>query len=206
MKIKLTDLPVLYINLESETHKKTYMQEALSSLGFKNIIRFNATLDDSRRHGCSLSHYSAIKSMLNCEGPFIILEDDLRVRDFVDEIEIPDDSDAVYLGNSRYGLFCGMGIKQVSAEKHDELLYKIYNMLGAHAILYVNKKYATDLLKMFEFDIMIKDHHDKSRAASMKYYNVYAFDTPMFYQYWQHESVTNAKISDMELISKERSY
>lgn len=206
MKIKLTDIPVYYINLEEDTHKKTSMQEILSDLGFSSINRFNAVKDPSNRHGCSLSHYELLSKLEKTEGPFIVLEDDLRLFEFVDELDIPDSADALYLGNSTYGLFGGKGIKKISAEKYNDNIYRIYNMLGAHAILYLNNDYIRNLLKMFEFDILIKDHHDKSRAASMKYYEIYALDTPMFYQYWYHESVTKARISEMQTVPKELSY
>lgn len=206
MKIKLTELPVYYINLEEETHKKTYMQEMLAELGFGNINRFNAIKDEKSRHGCSLSHYTLLKKLAETDGPFIVMEDDLRPLEFLDEIEIPDNADAFYLGNSRYGLYNGKGMHKISAELIDDKLYRLYNMLGAHAILYTSPQYVKDLLKMFEFDIAIKDHHDKSRAASMKYYNIYSFDDPMFYQYWYHENVTNVKVSECNVVPKEYSY
>ena len=39
MKLKLTDLPVVYINLDEQTDRKKTLEENLKGLGFKNIIR-----------------------------------------------------------------------------------------------------------------------------------------------------------------------
>ena len=42
MKLKLTDLPVVYINLDEQTDRKQTLEENLKGLGFKNIIRVSA--------------------------------------------------------------------------------------------------------------------------------------------------------------------
>ena len=38
MKLKLTDLPVVYINLDEQTDRKETLEKNLKDLGFKNII------------------------------------------------------------------------------------------------------------------------------------------------------------------------
>ena len=55
-------------------------------------------------------------------------------------------------------------------------------MLAAHAILYLNSDYV-DLCKRIAYHgYLISDHHDIGFADVQKYYDVYAFDNPMFYQ------------------------
>jgi hypothetical protein len=39
MKYKLTDIPVIYINLDEQTERKEQIENSLKELGFKNIIR-----------------------------------------------------------------------------------------------------------------------------------------------------------------------
>ena len=39
MKLKLTDLPVVYINLDEQEDRKITLENNLKNLGFKNIIR-----------------------------------------------------------------------------------------------------------------------------------------------------------------------
>lgn len=206
MRINLTDLDCYYINLDQDTHKKTHMQSMLTELGFNKIHRFNAVSAMPPRLGCGISHYEVLKTGLKSNKPFLVFEDDLRVRSFVSDIEVPDNADAVYLGNSIYGLFHGSGIKQISAERVDEKLYRVYNMLGAHAILYLNMEYVANTIKTIEFDIEIKNHHDRSRAAIMKYFNIYSFNEPMFYQGWQHEYATDVKLENIRMVGKEKSY
>ena len=41
MKLKLTDLPVVYINLDEQVDRKQKLEENLKGLGFKNIIRIS---------------------------------------------------------------------------------------------------------------------------------------------------------------------
>ena len=55
-------------------------------------------------------------------------------------------------------------------------------MLGAHAILYINEDFV-DLYKRVAYNgYLIEDYHDIGFAEVQKYYDVYAFDNPMFYQ------------------------
>ena len=44
MKLKLTDLPVVYINLDEQTDRKETL-EKIKDLGFKNIIRISGFKD-----------------------------------------------------------------------------------------------------------------------------------------------------------------
>ena len=41
MKLKLTDLPVVYINLDEQVDRKEKLEENLNELGFKNIGDFS---------------------------------------------------------------------------------------------------------------------------------------------------------------------
>ena len=56
------------------------MKSMLKECGFKNIIRLNAErFPDRPLAGCSLSHYNALHEV---DAPFIIFEDDCRVKNF----------------------------------------------------------------------------------------------------------------------------
>ena len=61
-------------------------------------------------------------------------------------------------------------------------LLRIYNMLSAHAILYLNQEYISLCSKISEQASDIADHQDIGFAEIQRYYNVYAFDDPLFYQ------------------------
>lgn len=206
MIISLIDTPVYYINLSEHTHHKTAIQAELKELGFSSITRIEGVLDENGKSGCTKAHKKALEHLSETEDPFIILEDDARIANFVSSIEVPDDADAVYLGNSRYGLYGGRGTFRISAEKVSEDLYRVYNMLGAHAILYINKDYARFIKEKVNFFIETGDDHDKLRAETMKYFNIYALNHPLFYQCGEHSKVTNFSIDSSGYTAKRWSH
>jgi hypothetical protein len=192
MKLKLTDIPVVYINLDTQQRRKKNIEKSLDNLGFENVIRVSAFADRVGKRGCAYSHAIALEEV---EPPFIVLEDDCVPLNFIDEIEIPDDADAVYLGISSWGRMNSHSGPCVKSEEVDGYpgLLRIYNMLGAHAILYINPDYV-DLCKRIAYHgYLISDHHDIGFADVQKYYDVYAFDNPMFYQ--TSSNGTNDKLS-----------
>lgn len=192
MKIKLTDIPVVYINLDEQLERKENLEKHLNNLGFKNIIRVSAYKDSIGKRGCAYSHAIALEEI---DPPFILLEDDCVPLNFVDDIDIPDDSDAVYLGISSWGRMnshSGPCVQYDEVEGYPDLL-QVYNMVGAHAILYINPDYI-DLCKRIAYHgYLIADHHDIGFAEIQKYYDVYAFNSPMFYQ--TSSNGTNDKLS-----------
>lgn len=111
---------------------------------------------------------------------------------FIDEIEIPDDTDALYLGVSSWGRMNGHSGPCVQWEYAEEIsstggkirtdLVRVWNMLAAHAILYLNPDYVDICKRIAYHGYLISDHHDIGFADIQKYYDVYAFDNPMFYQ------------------------
>ena len=56
MKLKLTDLPVVYINLDEQEDRKITLENNLKNLGFKNIIRVSGFKDPNANRGCAYSH------------------------------------------------------------------------------------------------------------------------------------------------------
>ena len=70
----------------------------------------------------------------------------------------------------------------VQYEKVDENIVRVYNMLGAHAILYLNQEYASMCSRIAQNGYDIADHQDIGFAEIQRYFNVYAFNDPLFYQ------------------------
>jgi hypothetical protein len=197
MKLKLTDIPVVYINLDDQIERRENIEKSLNELGFKNIIRVSAFKDRIGKRGCAYSHAMALEEI---EPPFILLEDDCVPLNFVDEIQVPDDVDAVYLGISSWGRMnshSGPCVQYDEVENYAGLL-RVYNMVGAHAILYINPDYI-DLCKRIAYHgYLIADHHDIGFAEVQKYYDVYAFDLPMFYQ--TSSNGTNGELSSYQSV------
>lgn len=189
MEISLLNLPVYYINVSEE--KASAMEITLKKLGFKNINRFDGIKKNPKREGVAESHRNLLLHLSDKDLPAIVFEDDVSVNKFIDNINVPEDADALYLGNSCFGLYNGIGRKQIAVQEIDQDNFRIYNMLAAHAIVYLNKQYIDFLIKAIEFNISIKTNQDKARAETMKYWNVYARKEPMFYQNGDHKTATN---------------
>jgi hypothetical protein len=180
MHLEVKKIPAVYINLARDTEKNERMQKMLSELGFETIIRVEGfVFPEAHLAGCSLSHFTALDEV---DPPFIVFEDDCVVKNFRSEIEIPDDADAVYLGISSWGRMNAHSGPFVQYKKVTSELLRVYNMLGAHAILYISSEYASLCKKIAYHGYEIADHQDIGFAEVQKYYNVYAFNDPMFYQ------------------------
>jgi GR25 family glycosyltransferase involved in LPS biosynthesis len=207
MQINLLDVPVFYINLNKDKGKRTQIEEALTSAGFTNVKRFPGAEIETSKLGCATSHNSILKKISKINGPVLVLEDDVALsHSFNPIIDVPDNADAVYLGISKFGLYNGTGHHLISAEQHDMEFYRIYNMLSAHAILYLNKDYSRFLIKTTDFMMSIKDNQDKSRAMTMKFFNVYALNDPFFFQQGYNEKHTKFIISRYrKVVGKDKS-
>lgn len=180
MNLDLRKIPAVYINLARDTEKNDKMQKVLTECGFETVIRVEAyEFPDRHLAGCSLSHHVALNEI---DSPFIVFEDDCVVKNFNPEITIPDGADAVYLGISSWGRMNSHSGPFVQYTKLENGLVRVYNMLGAHAILYLSQEYASLCSKIAKNGYEISDHQDIGFAEVQRYYNIYAFDDPFFYQ------------------------
>ena len=184
MNLDLRTIPAIYINLKKDIKKDFEMKRLMVDFGFKNVIRVEGNLTPDRPlAGCSLSHYNALREV---DPPFIIFEDDCLIKNNTPEISIPDDADALYLGISSWGRMNSHSGPCVQYEYYfkevDINLLRVYNMLGAHSILYLNDEYVSLCKKIAKNAYEIADHQDIGFAEIQRYYNVYAFNDPLFYQ------------------------
>jgi hypothetical protein len=204
--LDLTKIPVYYINLNKDVEKKEKIESLLHELGFKNVNRFPGVLSDIKRVGVAESHNQLLNYLKTKKLPCIVFEDDISVFDFKKEIEIPVDADAYYLGNSAFGLYNGVGKRKISISKYDQNSHRVYNMLAAHAILYLNPDYVSFLAQATRFNLSIKTNQDKARAETMKYWNVYASTRPLFYQNGVHEAVTKIVLPGLKSCGPEGAF
>ena len=179
MNLDLRKITALYINLLQDTGRNNDMKKLFKTCGFESYYRIDAEYTPNSLAGCSLSHHNALNEV---EPPFILFEDDCVVKNFKPIIEIPDDADAVYLGISSWGRMNSHSGPFVQYEDLGDGLLRIYNMLSAHAILYLNQEYVSLCSRISEQATSIADHQDIGFAEIQRYFNVYAFDDPMFYQ------------------------
>ena len=192
MNLDLRDIPAVYINLAQETERNESMKLVLNDCGFKNIIRIDAKYTPARPlAGCSISHYNALQEI---DPPFIVFEDDCIAKEYNPIIRIPDDTDALYLGISSWGRFNSHSGPFVQYDKVDDNLLRVYNMLGTHAILYLNDEYVSACKKVAYKQYEIEDYIDIGFTDLQKYYKVYSFDEPPFYQ--SSSNGTDGRLTD----------
>ena len=183
MKINLLEIPVFYINMNKDTHKKSYIENQLKEVGFKNINRIEA-VEDKKNGRVGLSK-SQLRALSQIPAPFIVLEDDADPRYFQAVIEVPDDADAVYLGNSQWGLFQGHTGFYLKYKKINGMpnVLKIYNMLSSHAILYLNNEYVSMCKRTTRY--CAEEYPmpmDVPFAMMQRFFNIYALNKPAFIQ------------------------
>jgi hypothetical protein len=106
----------------------------------------------------------------------------------------------MYLGLSMWGLKNGKGQIGISAKKENGGVYRISNMLAAHAILYLNHDYAEFLRDSIPIFLEMQTNQDKMRAETMKYWKVYGNKIPMFYQNGKYEKYTRFALSERNTV------
>ena len=183
MKINLLNVPVFYINMNKDTHKKEYLEYQLKKLGFKNINRIEAIEDKNNgRVGLSKSQSIALNQV---KAPFVILEDDADPKYFKGTIEVPDDADAVYLGNSQWGYMqsqAGFYLKYKPVKEIPDV-FRIYNMLSSHAILYLTDEYVGLCKRTTKYCAEVFPMPmDVPFAMIQRFYNIYTINKPLFIQ------------------------
>jgi hypothetical protein len=169
--------------MAKDTHKKEHIEKQLSDLGFKNINRIEA-IEDKKNGRVGLSK-SQLKALKQAPAPFIVLEDDADPKYFKQQIQVPDDADAVYLGNSQWGLMQGQTGFYVKYTPVDGMqgVYKIYNMLSSHAILYLTQEYVNVCQRTTRYCAETYPMPmDVPFAMIQRFYNIYTIDKPLFIQ------------------------
>jgi hypothetical protein len=179
-KIKITQIPTFYINLDEETDRKKKMEKLLSELEFENFERFPGTKSNNRV-GCSISHAALLQKIVNENiYPALVLEDDLSVFSFTKNAECPKDADALYLGISKMGWGEALAVSEKTNKYH-----RVHNMLARHAIVHMNKDFdekSIELMKKFIIEPQKYVAGDVTLTSILPEYKIYALNKPMFYQ------------------------
>ena len=191
MIIDLREIPVVWINLDSATKNAETMEERFKKYGFKNTHRKSGLIipppegtDSSISHfmGCGQSHIDILDDE-KYSTPLLVLEDDIEfTNDFNPIIEIPDDSDGIYLGISHGNMY------YQTCKKNPDYL-RISGILAAHAILYVKdefRKAMSDVGKMCLYQF--KKPWDVGTANIQHKYRVYTPNKPVIFQSNDRES------------------
>ena len=202
MKIDLRKSPILYINLQRQPEKDESIRKLLESCGFETVIRVEGyDRPDNPRAGNGGAQVNALNKI---EPPFIIIEDDCLLHNFVPEIEVPDNADVVYLGMSQWGRYFNFSGPFVHYEKISDDVVRVYNMLSTHCLLHLTKDFVGVAQRVAEraknvdrFEENNQPLFDIGITEMQKYFNVYVMNDPLFKQSGYNEVVTSCKVTDI---------
>jgi hypothetical protein len=191
MIIDLREIPVVWINLDSAKKNAELMEERFKKFGFKNthrkpglIIPPPPNTDQSIAHfrGCGQSHIEILEDT-KYFTPLLVLEDDIEFSEnFNPIIDVPEESDGVYLGVSHGNVY-------YQTAKYDENYLRINGILAAHAILYVSPKYREAMCEIGKYCLYeLNKPWDLGTAAIQREYKVFTPNSPLIYQANDRES------------------
>lgn len=188
--MRLSECEIRYINLDSAIENRIEMERQFGMLGMNRTARVNGnkiqapegTIFDKHFVGCGQSHIDALQS---CNAvPLLIFEDDAQVtEDYREEIDIPHEADAIYLGWSTAN-------KKMTVTPFSENLVKVTGLAAAHAILYLSerfKSYAENAIEVAIYKEQVP--LDVMLAHIQSKFNVYAVRRPYFIQSNARESL-----------------
>lgn len=116
--------------------------------------------------------------------PFVILEDDVKkYREFPENLEIPHDSDILYIGLSKCGWIKNNWSNDVYYENVNNEIIKIYNMLSLHGFIICSLNGLLAFQKSIVEGFFKDEPWDIYTSFIQNYHNVYALRKPLVYQY-----------------------
>jgi hypothetical protein len=191
MKIDLREIPVVWINLDSATKNAEEMELKLKDKGFKNTYRKSARIipappgtmaSNSHYVGCAQSHVDILDDS-QYSTPLLILEDDAEFSDsFNPIIDVPEDSDGLYLGIST-------GNQGYQTKRYNQEYLRIGGILATHAILYVTENFKQNMSAVAKHCINnLQQPWDMGASVLQYHFRVYTPNKPMFYQSDNKES------------------
>lgn len=202
MKINIRDLNTYYINLDNKEDRRQSTEYTLNRLNFTSVTRVSAIIHEDGKVGCARSQHKVLSDS-SIQTPFLLMEDDCvftGINDF--DYEIPDDADALFIGNSQWARYLNFSGPFLHYRQIDDKIVQVYNMLAAHAVIYLTEEFRQVCSRISKYcGYQLLDHMDNGYAEVQKYYNVYALNTPIFKQSGHNGGVTFSKITDIGIES-----
>lgn len=116
--------------------------------------------------------------------PFILLEDDSKRNVWPETLDIPVNSDWLYVGISRCGLTETRGWNNsVNYNIIDDTYIRVFNMLSTHGMMICSMRGAIMLQKALSDSFNTDTVIDILTAEMQKNINAYALRKPLVYQY-----------------------
>lgn len=188
MHIFLDNMKYYFLTCNNEIRK----QHMLNEFKDYDITEVNPVIDPSKNKS-GATGFSRILDLatLNQDRskpfqPFVIFEDDVKkYREFPKIMEIPDDTDILYVGLSSCGMNHDHWTSHVcftNVTNNNEVI-KIYNMLSLHGIIICSPRGLLAIQKCMLEGYFKDIIWDIFTAQIQPFYNVYALKNPLVYQF-----------------------
>lgn len=199
-QIALDKLDHYFINVDKDVERrksiealvKQMMPHAQTSQRVQGHTHHSSSISN-----CASSHLEAVQLGLTLSEltstfrPFMVLEDDCQTTNISPDLTLnfPNDSDLLYLGISECSVHpCENRDMPWQPPQRTEVssisgLYRVWNMLGAHAYVVCSKRFAEKLTQILMKSIDEIIHLDVLLARASHEFNFYAYaNPPVFYQ------------------------
>lgn len=205
MKINLYDIHYYFLSFKNEKRRKHILSEFKN---FKLTEIDNSMCDIGKFKSGALGFIRILD--LACQNqqfnkpfePFVIIEDDAKKNcDFPREVEIPDNSDLLYIGLSRWGIKDNRGVLDIYYKNINKNIIKIYNMLSTHGIMITSIRGLLSFQKCLQESYFENIHWDIIPSQMQPFLNIYALKKPLVYQYGKlggEEYETNINLENLE--------
>jgi len=219
MILDLSECRFYIISLKEDVDKFDRTFNKLVELGINPdlIEKIEAERKSQHHIGILYSHSKAISRGLEGSVPFVVLEDDVEINLAQLSFDIPDYTDALYLGLSSWGMknsppnYAQLGFIISDPVEGYSNVKRIMNMLSAHAICYISENYTKNLLDSLERSKNENTYYgntqevisffgekivpcDITMANMQPDYQVLGLTNPVFYQSGKHEHCTLIQI------------
>ncbi len=187
--MRIQDFKVVYIcpdHNEKYHKRKLHMDKLLREIGFTKIVHFKS---GNESYPLALNRATVTILKQNLDEPIFIMEDDIEFTG-INTFKFEHDTDAIYFGLSKYGGHPTLPVNlgSLTVEPYNETQVRVKNMLAAHCILYISRKYKEAIINAIENDM--DTIQDVTMSRVQPYFKVLANRKPSFYQSRNYNSTS----------------
>lgn len=184
MIINLEKIPVMWATCEKTVAaRKPRIIDSLNRVGVTNPEQIDCPMTDPYFVGLAVGH---IYGLNRHKPPFLMMEDDANLIPGNERrvFEVPDDTDALYLGSTTYGRHRKTtSANSVISADFNQDYFRPYNMLALHAVIYLSSRYVDHVLKQMNYYLCSHNGAcDDLVADTMHHWNILCCKKPVFFQ------------------------
>ena len=182
MEIDIRSIDSVLMNMDNEKERLINCINLFKRYNLRMFDRFTPIRDKYIWRSLLLTK---LVLLYKYKPPFIMYEDDIKLNpnahSFI--LDIPNNSDCIYLGISRNGAHCELDTDHGAVyTKYAKNIYKVHECFCAHAILFLNEKSITTHINSLVHALDKGEASDVGQCRFTKHINTYTTNHPIFYQ------------------------